>query len=73
LTEPCTEKSRIAVIETYQEEIRGDVKTILKVLQGNGDDGIVTRVSKHKTYFRIIAVVGTLVLGGRIAWSFIFP
>jgi hypothetical protein len=73
LTEPCTEKSRIAVIETYQKEIRSDVKTILKVLQGNGDDGIVTRVSKHKTYFRIIAVVGTLVLGGRIAWSFIFP
>ena len=73
MTEPCTEKSRIAIIETYQKEIREDVKTILKVLQGDGSNGLVTKVSKHGSWFKMIAVVAGLIVSGKIAWSLIFP
>jgi hypothetical protein len=73
LTEPCTEKSRIAVIETYQKEIREDVKSVLEILQGNSKPGLKTQVAIHSKYFKIIAVVGGMLLTGRIVWSYIFP
>jgi hypothetical protein len=67
MTEPCTQKDRI-------KEIRDDVKTVLNVLQGSdANGGLVTRVSNHGKYFKIIAAVGLLALGGRIAWRYFFP
>lgn len=73
MTEPCIQESRITKTETLQTEIHSDVKTILRVLQGNGGDGLVTRVSKHKTYFKILAALGTLIVTGRIAWGLFMP
>ncbi|MHC4728797.1 MAG: hypothetical protein ACYS17_16380 [Planctomycetota bacterium] len=51
MTQPCTKEDSI-------DEIRDDVKTIIKVLNGNGEGGLVTRVAIHKTYFKLIAGLG---------------
>jgi len=73
LTEPCTEKETIAVLKTHQTEIRSDIKTILQILQGNGNEGLKTKVALHGKYFKLIAAVGGLILTGRIVWGYIFP
>jgi hypothetical protein len=55
MTQPCTKEDAI-------EEIRDDVKTVLKILHGNGEGGLKTQVAIHKTFFKLIAGVGAPLL-----------
>jgi len=74
MTQPCTEKETIAVLKTHQEDIRKNVEKILMILQGNGDGGLKTQVTVHKTYFKLIAYIGGPVLTfilAREIWSWI--
>ena len=63
---PCTEKDTL-------ERIEATINKVYECLNGNGKVGLKTQVALHKNYFRIIAVLGTLVIGGKIAWGLIFP
>lgn len=74
MTEPCTEKDAIAVLKSHQEDIRTDIKTILDILQGNGQNGLKTQVAIHRTYFKLIGLVlAPLVVGltVRAVWAWI--
>ena len=74
MTEPCTEKETITILKTHQEDIRTDVKDILKILRGNGEGDLKTQVTVHKTYFKLIAYIGGPVLTfilAREIWSWI--
>jgi hypothetical protein len=67
MTEPCTQKDRI-------KETNANVKLILNVLQGSdANGGLVTKVSNHSKYWKILAAVVTLVVSGRIAWGIFMP
>ena len=59
MSEPCIKEDAI-------DEIRDDVKTILMVLNGNGEAGLKTKVEIHKTYFKLIAGLGGPVLVGLV-------
>ena len=59
MTDPCTKEDAI-------EEIRNDVKTVLRVLHGNGEAGLKTQVAILKMYFKLIAGIGGPILAGLI-------
>ena len=40
--------TKVAVLESDIPEIKDDVKQILLILQGNGSDGLVTKVALNK-------------------------
>ena len=75
MTTPCTEKETIAVLKTYQKDIREDVKDIKKALLGTDKEGgLITQVAIHKKYFKIIAAIGGSVatfIMARIVWAWI--
>ena len=67
MTEPCTETNRLQRIETKQDRI-------LSILEGNGTEGIVTKVAVHRTWFKMIAYIGGPILIGvavRTVWAII--
>ena len=67
MTEPCTETHRLKRIEDKQDRI-------ISILEGNGRDGIVTKVAVHRTWFKMIAYIGGPILVGvavRTVWALI--
>jgi hypothetical protein len=46
--EPCKYEHAIGVIEQSLKDIKNDTDSIKKVLNGNGTDGVVTRISLNQ-------------------------
>ena len=67
MTVPCTESHRLERIETKQDRI-------LSILEGNGSDGLVTKVAVHRTYFKLVAAIGgpiIVFLMARLVWTWV--
>jgi hypothetical protein len=65
MTQPCTEKHRLQRIEDKQDRI-------LNILEGNGKEGVVTKVAVHRTWFKMTAYIGGPILVGvavRTVWA----
>ena len=59
---------------TELEIIRANVEKILNILQGSdANGGLVTKVSNHSKYWKILVGVVTLIVTGRIAWGIFMP
>ena len=61
MTEPCRYEGTIAVLKDDIPEIKQDIKKLLKVISGNGDAGLVTKVALNQAAIsRIWWIVGPM-------------
>ena len=61
-----TNKDILIRMDERQHTIFNDIKDIRKTLDGNGQEGLCTSVTKHKTYFKIMGVICTLLGAGLV-------
>lgn len=61
---------KIAKIETRVEENKALLESIYVKLFGNGNEGILTTLTKHKTYFYLLGTAITLMTGCLIKMLF---
>lgn len=48
MTEPCTQQTSIALVEQSTQKIERNVEKILKIIEGNGNNGLITRVALNR-------------------------
>ena len=48
MTEPCTKQTSIALVEQSTQKIERNVEKILKIIEGNGNNGLITRVALNR-------------------------
>ena len=48
MTEPCTQETNIALVQQATTDIKTDIGKMLKILDGNGDEGLTTKVALNK-------------------------
>lgn len=54
---------RLAKIEEQNEHIRGTINDIWERLFGNGQEGLIKTVERHKTYFALLGAAVTTLVG----------
>jgi len=52
MTEPCTQETNLAIIREKVGRIDATTDKILKILEGNGADGLITNVALNKQSIR---------------------
>ena len=50
--EPCIQETNIALVKQSTEKIQKDVGKVLKILEGNGSNGLTTRVALNRQAIR---------------------
>jgi len=46
--EPCKQETSVALIQSSMDDIKVNIAKILLILEGNGGDGLTTRVALNK-------------------------
>jgi len=70
--EPCSEKVSIELLKAGSKRREEKLDRIITILEGNGREGLVTKVAVHRTWFKMAAAIGgpiIIFLTARAVWA----